>query len=115
MSNAHWVYNQTVKLFAAGAEPPFEDDGELMASWGAVWGIDNDVGKIRSILMHAPGPEMGIVDVNKRIEEIGNVERRPLLEGRHMIMILAPKAEKKSFAERSLERKAQAEAGGIHQ
>lgn len=72
MSNAHWVYNQTVKLFAAGAEPPFEDDGELMASWGAVWGIDNDVGKIRSILMHAPGPEMGIVDVNKRIEEIGS-------------------------------------------
>lgn len=72
MSNAHWVYNQTVKLFAAGAEPPFEDDGELMASWGAVWGIDNDVGKIRSILMHAPGPEMGIVDVSKRIEEIGS-------------------------------------------
>ena len=72
MSNAHWVYNQTVKLFAAGAEPPFEDDGELMASWGAVWGIDNDVGKIRSILMHAPGPEMGIVDTSKRIEEIGS-------------------------------------------
>ncbi len=72
MSNAHWVYNQTVKLFAAGAEPPFEDDGELMASWGAVWGIDNDVGKIRSILMHAPGPEMNIVDVTKRLEEIGS-------------------------------------------
>lgn len=72
MSNAHWVYNQTVKLFAAGAEPPFEDEGELMASWGAVWGIDNDVGKIRSILMHAPGPEMGIVDTSKRIEEIGS-------------------------------------------
>lgn len=72
MSNAHWVYNQTVKLFAAGAEPPFEDDGELMASWGAVWGIDNDVGKIRSILMHAPGPEMGIVDTSKRIDEIGS-------------------------------------------
>ena len=51
-----------------------------------------------------------MMDFAKRIEEIGNVERRPLLEGRHMIMILAPKAEKKSFAERSLERKAQAEA-----
>ena len=50
-----------------------------------------------------------MMDFAKRIEEIGNVERRPLLEGRHMIMILAPKAEKKSFAERSLERKAQAE------
>lgn len=72
MSNAHWVYNQTVKMFAAGAEPPFEDEAELMATWGAVWGIDNDVGKIRSILMHAPGPEMNIVDVSKRIEDIGS-------------------------------------------
>ena len=50
-----------------------------------------------------------MLDFAKRIEEIGNVERRPLLEGRHMIMILAPKAEKKSFAEKSQERKAQAE------
>lgn len=40
-----------------------------------------------------------------RIEEYGTVERRPLLEGRHMIMILAPKAEKKTFAERSQARK----------
>ena len=48
-----------------------------------------------------------MLDFAKRIEELGTVERRPLLEGRHMIMILAPKAEKKSFAERSQERKAQ--------
>ena len=51
-----------------------------------------------------------MMDFARRIEEYGNVERRPLLEGRHMIMILAPKAEKKSFAERSQERKAMAEA-----
>ena len=51
-----------------------------------------------------------MLDFAKRIEEVGNVERRPLLEGRHMIMILAPKAEKKSFAERSQERKAMADA-----
>lgn len=72
MSNAHWVHNQTVKMFAAGAEPAFEDEGELLSTWGAVWGIDNDVGRIRSILMHAPGPEMGIIDTAKRIEEIGS-------------------------------------------
>jgi translation initiation factor IF-3 len=51
-----------------------------------------------------------MIDFAKRIEEVGNVERRPLLEGRHMIMILAPKAEKKSFAEKSQQRKAQAQA-----
>ena len=50
-----------------------------------------------------------MLDFAKRIEEFGNIERRPLMDGRNMIMIVAPKAEKKSFAERSLERKAQAE------
>ena len=44
-------------------------------------------------------------DFAGRIAEYGNVERRPLLEGRHMIMILSPKAEKKSFAEKSEQRK----------
>ena len=44
-------------------------------------------------------------DFAARIEEFGTVERRPMLEGRHMIMILAPKAEKKSFAEKSQQRK----------
>ena len=45
-------------------------------------------------------------DFASRIEPYGSVERRPLLEGRHMIMVLAPKAEKKSFAEKSQQRKA---------
>lgn len=44
-------------------------------------------------------------DFAQRITDYGTVERRPMLEGRHMIMILAPKAEKKSFAEKSQERK----------
>ena len=45
-------------------------------------------------------------DFASRIEPYGTVGRRPLLEGRHMIMVLAPKAEKKSFAEKSQQRKA---------
>ena len=40
-----------------------------------------------------------------RIEEYGTIERRPMLEGRHMIMILGPKVEKKSFAEKTQARK----------
>ena len=40
-------------------------------------------------------------DFADRTKDISTVERRPLLEGRHMIMILAPKAEKVSKAERS--------------
>ncbi len=52
-------------------------------------------------------------DFVERTKEVCSVERRPLLEGRHMIMILAPKAEKQSFAERkakALEQKAQSKA-----
>ena len=45
-----------------------------------------------------------------RIAEFGVVERRPLLEGRHMIMILAPKAEKKSFAEKKQRRREEQQA-----
>ncbi len=72
MTNPHWIYTQTVKTFAAGAEPAFEDPGELISTWGAVWGVDNDVGRIRSILMHRPGTEMRIVDPAKRLAEIGS-------------------------------------------
>lgn len=71
-SNPHWVYNQTIKMFAASATPPFEDSGELEKHWGKVWGIDNDVGQIRSILVHRPALEMNIVDPEKRIAEIGS-------------------------------------------
>jgi N-dimethylarginine dimethylaminohydrolase len=70
--NPHWVYNQTIKMFAASASPPFEDASELEKHWGKVWGIDNDVGQIRSILVHRPALEMNIVDPKKRIAEIGS-------------------------------------------
>lgn len=40
-------------------------------------------------------------DFAQRCQEVGSIERRPLLEGRNMIMILAPKAEKESIAERN--------------
>src|SRR3984885_15517662 len=71
--NPHWVYTQTIKMFAAPASPPFEDEAELERHWGRVWGIDNDVGQIRSILVHRPGPEMAVVDPAKRIPEIGSL------------------------------------------
>ncbi len=67
-----WVYNETVRMFAIGGDPPHEDPTELEASWGRIWGVSNDVGRIRSVLMHRPGPEMGVVDPSKRIERIGS-------------------------------------------
>ena len=53
--------------------------------------------------------EIGIKVMNdfaQRTQEVSVVERRPLLEGRHMIMILGPKAEKTTRAERAAEAQA---------
>lgn len=53
--------------------------------------------------------EIGIkvmYDFAQRTQDVSVVERRPLLEGRHMIMILGPKAEKTTRAERAAEAQA---------
>jgi len=67
-----WIYNETVRMFATPGDPPVEDEGELIAYWGRAWGIDNDVGRMRSVLVHRPGKEMAVVDPVKRIESIGS-------------------------------------------
>lgn len=67
-----WIYNQTMKLFGVEPEPAHETPSELERHWGRAWGVDNDVGQIRVVLMHRPGKELDIVDPGKRIEEIGS-------------------------------------------
>ena len=49
-------------------------------------------------------------DFAERCKEVSVVERRPLMDGRHMIMILGPKAAKTSFAERKAAREAKEKA-----
>jgi len=65
------IYNATIKLFGSHPEPAFEDRGRLEALWGRAWGCDNDVGRIRAVLMHRPGDEFSVIDPTKRIAEIG--------------------------------------------
>lgn len=67
-----WVYNETVKMFATPGTPPVEDAGELERYWGRAWGVSNDIGTIRAILMHRPGDEMKVIDPARRIESIGS-------------------------------------------
>ena len=66
------VYNATIKLFGSEPEPAFEDPGRMERLWGRNWGCDNDVGRLRVVLMHRPGNEFDIIDRSKRIEEIGS-------------------------------------------
>jgi N-dimethylarginine dimethylaminohydrolase len=69
---AEHVYQKTIQMFGSDPEPAFEDPSRLQKDWGQAWGVDNDVGRIRSILVHRPGPELDMVDKTKRIEEIGS-------------------------------------------
>ena len=69
--DAHYRYNQTIKLFGAEAEPAFETPEQQEAVWGRRWGCDSDVGRLRLVLMHRPGNEMNVIDPAKRIAEIG--------------------------------------------
>jgi N-dimethylarginine dimethylaminohydrolase len=66
------IYSQTIKLFGSHPEPAFESAEQQTSVWGREWGCDNDVGRLRVVLMHRPGDEMKIVDPEKRIEEIGS-------------------------------------------
>jgi len=63
-------YNNLIKRFPSVPEPAFETAEHLETYWGRVWGCDNDVGKLRAVLMHRPGPEMDVVDANKRLADI---------------------------------------------
>jgi N-dimethylarginine dimethylaminohydrolase len=71
-ADAVWIYNETIKLFGSVPEPGFETPAEMERVWGRNWGLDNDVGQIRVVLMHRPGTEMNVVDPSKRIESIGS-------------------------------------------
>jgi len=66
------VYNETIKMFGSHPEPAFESLEQQTSVWGRAWGCDNDVGRLRVVLMHRPGPEMAIIDPKKHIEEIGS-------------------------------------------
>jgi len=68
---AGYRYSATIKLFGAQAEPAFETSEQQERVWGRVWGCDNDVGRLRVVLMHRPGAEMDVVDPSMRIESIG--------------------------------------------
>jgi N-dimethylarginine dimethylaminohydrolase len=63
-----WRYNQLIKRFLSEPEPAFEDSAQLERWWGRNWGCTTDVGRLRVVLMHRPGPEVNIVDTAKRLD-----------------------------------------------
>ncbi|MEM6488398.1 MAG: arginine deiminase-related protein [Pseudomonadota bacterium] len=72
VSEFEYRYNMTIQAFPSHAEPAFESAEQQAEVWGRPWGCGNDVGRLRLVLMHRPGPEMAILDPAKRIERLGS-------------------------------------------
>jgi N-dimethylarginine dimethylaminohydrolase len=70
MSDNEYRENKFFSIFGSVPEPGFDTAEEQVATWGRHWGCNNDVGKLRAVLMHRPGDELSVVE-NKPMAEIG--------------------------------------------
>jgi N-dimethylarginine dimethylaminohydrolase len=71
MTEGEYRYNMLIKRFPSAPEPTFESKDQQEYIWGRRWGCNNDVGRLRMVLMHRPGDELKIVDASKRLDDIG--------------------------------------------
>lgn len=56
--------------FHGQAEPAFESDEMQALVWGRRWGVFNDVGRLRTVLIHRPGDELRTVDPSMRHPDV---------------------------------------------
>jgi N-dimethylarginine dimethylaminohydrolase len=66
------IYGATIKHFGSEPGPAFEESVRMQRVWGREWGCDNDVGPLRSVLMHRPGHEFDVIDPTKKIADTGS-------------------------------------------
>jgi N-dimethylarginine dimethylaminohydrolase len=71
MMPGDYHYNLLMAAFPSLAEPPFESLEMQRYVWGRPWGCTTDVGPLKSVLVHRPGPEIGCVDTSKYLPELG--------------------------------------------
>jgi N-dimethylarginine dimethylaminohydrolase len=71
MSAGDYSYNRLIAAFPSLTEPAFEDPEMQAFVWGRRWGCTTDVGQLRTVLVHRPGGEVGVVDPAKYLPEIG--------------------------------------------
>jgi N-dimethylarginine dimethylaminohydrolase len=48
-------YHEVLKAFPPQATPPFEDEAMQLRVWGRRWGVFDDVGPLKMVLVHRPG------------------------------------------------------------
>ncbi|MBW2153758.1 MAG: amidinotransferase [Deltaproteobacteria bacterium] len=58
-------YHEVLKAIPPRATPPFEDEDMQIRVWGRRWGVYNDVGPLKMVLVHRPGDEIKIMTKDK--------------------------------------------------
>mgnify|MGYP000991719190 CR=1 FL=1 len=65
-------------LFPPEPDPPFEDPGELAATWGQVWGASDEVGVLRTVLVRRPGDEFRLIRADAWDPAVGALIALPI-------------------------------------
>jgi len=63
------LYHAVLKYFPSIPDPAFEDPKCMVKYWGRNWGVNSEVGPLRSVLVHRPGEEMRQIDESQWDEE----------------------------------------------
>lgn len=70
LRNSEAYYHVVLERIPPRPEPAFEAPGMQIRVWGRIWGVQNDVGRLRLCVVHRPGPEFAIIDDAKYDPEI---------------------------------------------
>lgn len=71
INDSSMYYHVVLERIIPQASPAFEDEDMQRRVWGRRWGVYNDVGTIRTILMHRPGDELRVITEDKYDKFIG--------------------------------------------
>jgi N-dimethylarginine dimethylaminohydrolase len=58
-------YHEVLKRIPPRAFPPLEDPDMQARVWGRRWGVYNDVGTLRTVLVHRPGDEIRLMTADR--------------------------------------------------
>jgi len=63
-------YHAVLERIPPKSKPVFEEEDMQKRVWGKRWGVYNDVGKLRVVLLHRPGEELEVMSEDKYDPEI---------------------------------------------
>jgi hypothetical protein len=70
LKNSSQYYHRVLQRIPPQALPAFQDEDMQRRVWGRRWGVFNDVGTLRTILLHRPGEEIRVMTPDKYDPEI---------------------------------------------